>query len=121
MSTACLQVNTMATASQPISFRVPPAILQQIDARRKPFGISRGEWVRGIVIQNLAGTDANALSAQIDGLAAGLSELIQKADSQKADLARVLFLLLTELGNLPRDDARNLIVERFLQAVKEQA
>lgn len=110
----------MATPSQPISFRVPSATLKQIDARRNPFGISRGEWVRGIVLQHLAGSDANSLSAQIDGLAAGQSEFNRTAEQQRKDLARLLFLVLTELGNLPRDVAKQVVVERFLQTGGEQ-
>ena len=84
----------MKTASEPVSFRASTAMLSQIDARRKPFGISRGEWVRGIVMQHLSGADATALSGQLDGLAATVSELQRAQSTAKNDMARQLYLLL---------------------------
>lgn len=39
----------MKNATSTISFRAPNQMLQQIDRQRAPFGISRGEWVRGAV------------------------------------------------------------------------
>ncbi|MFN9721637.1 MAG: hypothetical protein ACK58H_00195 [Planctomyces sp.] len=109
----------MKTASEPVSFRASTAMLSQIDARRKPFGISRGEWVRGIVMQHLSGADATALSGQLDGLAATVSELQRAQSTAKNDMARQLYLLLIELGGRDPEQARELVVNRFLSQRRE--
>lgn len=109
----------MKSTSEPVSLRLSAAVLAQIDARREPFGISRGEWVRGVVMQSLNGGDSAAVSAQLDGLAAAVQDIQRAADGGRKDLARLLFLLLTELGDMGADDAKQLVVSRFLTTKRE--
>ncbi len=109
----------MKSTSEPVSLRLSTAVLAQIDARRAPFGISRGDWVRGVVMQTLNGGDSAAVSAQLDGLATAVQEIQEAFDGSRRDLARLLFLLLTELSDITADDAKQLVVSRFLTSKRE--
>jgi hypothetical protein len=109
----------MKSTSEPVSLRLSTAVLAQIDARRAPFGISRGDWVRGLVMQTINGGDSAAVSAQLDGLATAVQDIQEAFDGGRKDLARLLFLLLTELGDMGGDDAKQLVVSRFLTSKRE--
>ncbi len=109
----------MKSMSEPVSLRLSAAVLAQIDARRSPFGISRGDWVRGVVMQTLNGGDSAAVSAQLDGLATAVQDIQEAFDDSRKDLARLLFLLLTELGHMGGDDAKQVVVSRFLTTKRE--
>jgi hypothetical protein len=53
----------------------------------------------------LSGADATALSGQLDGVAATVSELQRAQSTAKNDMARQLFLLLIELGGKTAEQA----------------
>lgn len=109
----------MKTHSEPVSFRASAQLLKQIDARREPFGISRGDWVRGVVLQALSSQDASTLASQIDALTATLGDISDETRGFKRDLARSLFLVLVHAGSLSSEDARKIVQEKLLSRVKE--
>jgi len=86
-----------------------------IDAARKPFNISPGEYVRGIIIQSL---DQRLGQGQIDDaveLRQAVSDLMAENQSLQQSLRRLSFVLLTRLGDMPADAAREAVRHIFSQ------
>jgi hypothetical protein len=96
----------MQKHSQTISFRASDEMLQKIDEQRTPFGLSRGAWVRGMVQQRLEqppGSErVEAFHGEMTGLAAEVAKL-------QKNLNRSLFIQLTLLGNLPAEQAKEIV------------
>ena len=102
-------------ATTTISFRVNAETRSMIDAARKPFNISPGEYVRGIIIQSL---DQRLGQGQIDDaveLRQAVSDLMAENQSLQQSLRRLSFVLLTRLGDMPADAAREAVRHIFSQ------
>lgn len=102
-------------ATTTISFRVNAETRSLIDAARKPFNISPGEYVRGVIIQSL---DQRLGQGQVDDaveLRQALSELVAENQSLQQALRRLSFVLFTRLGDMPPDAAREAVRHIFSQ------
>lgn len=99
----------MKNATSTISFRAPNQMLQQIDRQRAPFGISRGEWVRGAVqhyLQQLETPQEAETLATVREDIAGVAADICKVET---NVTRSLYILLTLLGSIPADQAKDIV------------
>ena len=95
-----------------IAFRIDKDVLREIDIQRKPFGTSRGEWVRGIVITWLNLIQQNRQIAPADS--ATIDALSSKLESISRNQAKSVYLLLTAIGNISQEDARALVKRQLL-------
>lgn len=99
----------MKKVTSTISFRATPEILQQIDRQRSPFGLSRGEWVRGVIHQQLErvgqSREGGLMEVACDDIEAITAE-VAKIDT---NVTRSLFILLTLLGNIPAEQVKEII------------
>lgn len=109
----------MKTRSETISFRADPDLLKQIDGECARFGISRGSWVRGVTIAHLHLPNNEPRPLDFSPLDDKLTSLEQLLDSLKSDVARSLYFVLTKIGNLPSEQARELIRAKFLERERE--
>src|SRR5690606_37571451 len=102
-------------ATTTISFRVNAETRSMIDAACKPFNISPGEYVRGIIIQSL---DQRLGQGRIDDaveLRQAVSDLMAENQSLQQSLRRLSFVLLTRLSDMPADAARETVRHIFNQ------
>lgn len=99
----------MKRKSQTVSFRADEDTLRLIDERRKPFGISRGDWVRGVVQTQLFGREGEADSPQLAALVAQQAELADGVGHLNVAMARVLFALLTQVGQIDAETAKEIV------------
>lgn len=95
-----------------IAFRVDKDLVREIDAQREPFGSSRGEWVRGIVITWLNLIQQNRQVAPADS--ATIDALGSKLEVISRNQAKSVYLLLTAIGNISQEDARALVKRQLL-------
>jgi hypothetical protein len=105
----------MKRSSETISFRADKELARLIDESRCPFGISRGDWVRGVVIARVQGNDALERDAQITDLRRTLDEMQVDAQRLQSQIRRVTFTLLTILGQGPQDEAKAIVHKIFLE------
>lgn len=99
----------MQRKTETIGFRADTELLRQIDSARKPFEISRGDWARSVVIAHLHDADRQSLITLVGELRTELAQLESRCAETDRNLARAAFLLLTQLGNLPSDEAKQLV------------
>ena len=99
----------MKRRTQTVSFRADEDTLRLIDEKRKAFGISRGDWVRGIVQTQLFSEPGQADLAQLDALAAQQIEIADGVGKLNTAMARVLFAVLTQVGELDAEAAREIV------------
>jgi hypothetical protein len=89
-----------AKISNTIAFRAPSDILAKLDADCQRYGISRGEMVRAITSLHY--------ESQPAVLRDDLHKLLAKATLINRNQARTLVSLLTILGRLPLEDAKQI-------------
>lgn len=105
----------MKTRSETISFRADLDLTKMIDDACARFGISRGSWVRGVVIAHLHEHEDRAESLELTPILERLHALENRCESLKGDTARSLFVVLTMIGNVPKDEAKELVRSKFLE------
>lgn len=103
-------------ATTTISFRVNAETRSMIDAARKPFNISPGEYVRGIIIQSLDQRLGQGPADDAVELRQALSDLMAENQSLQQSLRRLSFVLLTRLGDMSADAAREAVRHIFNQS-----
>lgn len=96
----------MRTRSETVSFRADPDLLKLIDSECVRFGISRGNLVRGVVVSHIHQLDLKSLDERFD-------VLTQSLDSLSSDLAKSLFYILTRVGEMSADQAREFVREKL--------
>lgn len=99
----------MKRRSETVSFRADEELLRLIDEARKPFGISRGDWVRGVTQSQLLGRNDQLDLTPLTALQSGQEELVQGVGKLYTGLARVLFVLLTQVGQLAAEEAKEIV------------
>jgi hypothetical protein len=104
----------MKRSSETISFRADTDLARLIDTARSPFGISRGDWVRGVVIAQLHRGEASDLDVHVTDLRKTLEELQTDAHRLQTQGRRMMFTLLTLLGHVPSDEAKTIVQKVFL-------
>lgn len=103
----------MKRRTQTVSFRADEDTLRLLDERRKPFGVSRGDWVRGIVQTQLFSERGQADLTQLDALAAQQSEIADGVGKLHTSMARLLFSMLTQVGEIDAEAAREIVRKVF--------
>ncbi len=107
----------MSITTATISFRLPEDLLALIDERLKGTSLSRGDWARFAVMNQLSG-EGYLLYDNVRQL----TELIEQQSRQLSQLdkrlAYHLFIILTHIGNLSPDDAKVVIRDQLLREDK---
>ena len=98
----------MRRRTTPISFRVDDDLLRRIDEVSKSFGISRGDWVRGVIIARLHESDHSELLAQLEHIATVLQEQVAANAKLKDVQERSLVAILRHVGRLEADEVRQI-------------
>lgn len=96
----------MRRKTTPISFRVDEETLRRIDELSKSYGISRGDWVRGVVIARLHESDHSELLAQLEHVVSLLQEASVAQTKFKDVQERSLVALLRHAAHLDGDELR---------------
>lgn len=87
---------TKEQKSETVSVRLPSSLLEAIDKHRKPWKVSRGQWVRAAVQQQLDQAEAKQV----------LDDLLREAKTLRRNHARALLCILTLLGDIPAEEAQ---------------
>lgn len=99
----------MRTPSETISIRMDQEQLKLLDRRRHPFGDSRGEHIKRMIIDQLLRVEQTQLSDNIVRLRAALDEVDDRQDrgmtKLNENLRRLTYVLLTTAGGLVADEA----------------
>lgn len=105
----------MRTHSETVSFRADTELLKSIDEACNRFGLSRGSWVRGVVVSKTLESNEprdtvipEEMQQQIDFIQNELREL-------RITVARSTLMLLTKIGNMPGEEARQLVRDKLLK------
>ena len=100
----------MAESSENISFRLSAELLRKLDKEREPFGDSRGQFSRRLVIAQLLRSQDDAQLVQVSDLRQNIANLEDVADANQQDLMRAVrrlaYLFLTANHPVPADQAK---------------
>ena len=102
----------MRQKTETVSFRADTELLKAIDDQRHHFQISRGAWVRGIVITwlNQIHLENQTHRPNQDQLEAVGNQLERVLRNQ----AKSLYLEMTVIGGMSDDDARSLVKRQLI-------
>src|SRR5689334_7031710 len=103
----------MKRRTQTVSFRADEDTLRLWDDKRKAFGVSRGYWDRGVVQTQLFSERGQADIAQLSALAAQQIEIADGVGKLNTAMARMLFVLLTQVGEIDAEAAREIVRKVF--------
>lgn len=99
--------------TETVSFRADEDLLRLLDNVRHRFGISRGEWVRATVQAELLQTRQESADIRWAEIDRGLEQINVSLESIAKNQARALFAVLTLVGQMPADEAKQLIRAQF--------
>ncbi|TWU62363.1 hypothetical protein V7x_40920 [Crateriforma conspicua] len=103
----------MSTPSETISFRLPGELVRKLDKQRDPFGDSRGDYSKRIVITHLQRDQHDEVGQQILELRQSVAllddDLNDHSTSVMRAVRRLAFALLTSSEPLSVDKARELV------------
>lgn len=99
----------MKTKTETIAFRADTDLLRYIDERRSRFGLSRGNWVRGMIAAELVREDGDQSNGQFEAVEQSLEEVQQMLSRLTSNVARSLFYVLTRIGDMPVEEAKDLV------------
>jgi len=94
-----------------ISFRIDDEQAKQLDNARQPFGLSRHDWARGVLVAWLEKSEETELNQQLIMLH---EEIGQLEPTLERNLSRLLFTVLTVGLNVDPADAKAAVNELFL-------
>jgi hypothetical protein len=112
-STKC-RPNTMSKRSQVVSFRAEEDLLRLIDQARANFEISRGALVRGITQAHFHARDDEPILAQLSDVRDALARQDGEIVKLQTNLARMLFAVLTVVGEMDPEDAKRIVRNKLL-------
>lgn len=99
----------MKRRTQTVSFRADEDTLRLLDQKRKAFGVSRGDWVRGVVQTQLFSDPGQADLAQLDSIAVQQIEIADGVGKLNTAMPRMLFAMLTQVGEIDAEAAREIV------------
>lgn len=100
----------MKRKTEIVSFRGDASLLARIDKAREPLEISRGDWVREVVIAHLHNLDESLeWPAQIADFRQAQEQVQQELERLHANQRRSLLILLTRVGEVDLDRAKELV------------
>lgn len=103
----------MKRKSETISFRVDENLARLIDESRSVFGTSRGDFVRSVLISHLHQADARMIADQLLELREDVEAVRAECVGASSAQRRVLYIVLTVLGQLPVDEAQDIVRRVF--------
>lgn len=92
-----------------VGFRADSELLRLIDQARARFDLSRGEWARGAIIAQLHDAERESLLGALNALREEIATFREQASVGDRNLARATYLILTEVGKVAADDAKDLV------------
>ncbi|MBX3412612.1 MAG: hypothetical protein KF708_07985 [Pirellulales bacterium] len=95
--------------TETVSFRADEDLLRLLDQSRSRFGVSRGEWVRGVVQANLYATEHESLNERLSDIEQAVARILSRQEAFSLNQARSLYAILTLTGNLSADDAKAVV------------
>ena len=103
----------LSTPSESISFRLSAELLRKLDKKRDPFGDSRGEYSKRIVMADLLRQQDDSDAQQILELRQAVAlvddDLQEHSDAVLTAVRRLAFAVLTSTRPLPSDEAREIV------------
>jgi len=100
----------MKRKTEIVSFRADASLLARIDKEREPLALSRGDLVRELAIAHFHEQEAAAeLPAQLADLRVAIEEIAQLIVPLTSNQKRSLFILLTAIGKLDPEQAKEII------------
>ena len=78
----------MNRPSETISFRATKEVLRMIDTARSAFGLSRGDWVRGVVTAHLHQERMETVTRSLVDLRLSLDEILADSTAGRNGMAR---------------------------------
>ena len=99
--------------SKTISFRVPIDAADALTDRCEKTKQSIGEYARAIVLDTLFEHDKAVLADALGDMNDTLAELRIGLETQRIELRRIAFALLTSEGALKKEDALSVIAQIF--------
>lgn len=108
----------MLRPSETISIRLDQELLKLVDRRRQPYGDSRGEYLKRIVIDSLTGQQEVETADQILRIQEAVDRLEDQHDLQASNLTgslrRLSFVLLSTVAGMSGDDIE-MTIKRIFQ------
>jgi polyhydroxyalkanoate synthesis regulator phasin len=98
----------MRRRTEVVSFRAADDLLKQIDAARKTFDISRGDWARSVIQAHVLQSDQQLLHDEIAELREQVLQLADALTALQRTLMKAAYLQLTH-GDLSPDEAKDLV------------
>ena len=107
----------MAKKSEPISVRLDPDTLRQLDRTRSPYGDSRGEHLKRIAIRALSQNRDHELNCQLTDLQESIARLDDALEhhieASTRAVRRLAWLMLTNDGSMEGDEAKAVVARLF--------
>ena len=101
---------SMRRKTEIVSFRADASLLARIDKSREALEISRGEWVREVVIAHFHNLDDSVeWPAQIADFRQSQDQLQQEVNRLHTNQRRSLLIVLTRIGELDLESAKELV------------
>ncbi len=85
-----------------------------MDQARKDFDLSRGRWLMSVVEAHLHRRDDAALMAMISEVLQGNERHDGELAKLQTNLARILFAMLTIVGEMKPEDAMDIVRNKLL-------
>jgi hypothetical protein len=104
----------MKKRSQVVSFRADEDLLRVIDQERANFEISRGALVRGITQAHFHARDDEPLLALLNDMRDVLARQDAEIMKLQTNVARMLFAVLTVVGEMDPEDAKQIVRNKLL-------
>lgn len=105
----------MKAHSKTVSFRADQDLLKRIDKESSQFDLSRGAWVRGIITSHVF-RDQEPREAEIpDELQRSIDETRLQLEELKLTLAKATLIILSKVGDIPTDEAREIVRSKLLK------
>jgi hypothetical protein len=104
----------MKKHSEIISFRAHEDLLRLIDQDRMAFGLSRGAWVKGVVLAHIHGKGNEPIIALLGDLEQGVDRVDAEVAKLQTNLGRVLFATLTAIGKMDPAKAKEIVRNKLL-------
>lgn len=98
----------MRKKTETIAFRADDDLLRLIDKERDIYGLSRGNWVKAIVISWL-----HHQGRGIEDLAQELKSLSGQIETVRLDVAKAVYIQLTFSNVASDEEAREIIRSQF--------
>ena len=104
----------MKTRSETISFRADQDLLKRIDIESKQFELSRASWVRGIITSHAFRDQEPRLAEIPEEVQLSIEEMKLQLEELKMKLATATLIVLSKVGDIPIDEAREIVRSNLL-------